>query len=194
MSGFLSWALPAAAGIGSALLGANASKSAANTAANAATAAAAQSSADLAPWRDLGTRMLPRLEAEVGTSFQTSPGYQFRMDEGVRAIDRAASARGLLGSGARLRQLTAYGQGLAGDEYNNYWNRLASLGGIGQTAAQQTAQTNASALMQAGQAQAAGGINATNATLGGLNAGLGLYSLMNPTWGNVARKPQRTED
>ena len=47
------------------------------------------------------------------SAFFQSPGYQFRQDEGIRAIDRSASARGQLMSGGTLRELQRYGQGLA---------------------------------------------------------------------------------
>ena len=57
--------------------------------------------------------------------FETSPGYQFRMDEGGRAVDRSASARGLLLSGAQNKALTRFGQGEASNEFQNY---LANLG------------------------------------------------------------------
>jgi hypothetical protein len=178
-----SWAIPAAVGIGSALIGSNATKKAANTAAQAAQQAQAVTREDLAPWRDTGSWALGQLRGELGSGFQLSPGYDFAMSEGVRAIDRGASARGLLGSGARLRELTRYGQGLANQEYGSYLNRLAALAGLGQTAATNTAQMGGQALMQGGLAQAQGGINSANAILGGANAGLGLYALMNPNWG-----------
>lgn len=158
-----------------------------------------QNRADLAPFREAGLRGLGQYEAALGPSFQQSPGYQFAFDEGVNAVDRAASARGMLNSGARLRELTRFGQGMANQEYGNYMNRLAALAGIGQSATGQTAAlganaaNNASALQMAGgQAQAAGQVNSANAMLGGLNQGFGLYSLMNPQsqWGNVGAKPQ----
>jgi hypothetical protein len=179
----LSWAIPAAVGIGTALIGSNASKKAANTAAQAAQQAQAVSREDLAPWRETGAWALGQLRDQLGGGFQASPGYDFAMGEGLRAIDRAASARGLLGSGSRLRELMRYGQGLANQEYGSYLNRLAALAGIGQTAATNTAQMGGQALMQSGLAQAQGGINSANAVLGGANAGLGLYALMNPNWG-----------
>ncbi len=67
--------------------------------------------------------------------FKETPGYTFRFDEGLRAIDRSASARGRLGSGGLTRELTRYGQGIASEEFNNYANRLAGLAAGGQGAA-----------------------------------------------------------
>lgn len=80
--------------------------------------------------------------------FQTDPGYQWRMDQGIQALDRSASARGLLFSGGELKALDRYNQGFASNEYNNAFNRwnlqgtnrfnrLAALSGIGQTAQSQ---------------------------------------------------------
>ena len=53
-------------------------------------------------------------------NFFTSPGYQFRMEQGLRAIDAGAAKEGMLRSGATLKAEQAYGQGLASQEYNNY--------------------------------------------------------------------------
>lgn len=88
-------------------------------------------------------------------NFFASPDYQFRLGEGNRAIEQSAAARGLLGSGSTLRDLTQYSQGLASSEYGNWFNRLAGIAGLGQTA-------NA-ANAQAGQNYAANyGQNMTN--------------------------------
>lgn len=116
------------------------------------------------------------------SSFFQSPGYQFRQDEGIRAIDRSASARGQLMSGGTLRELQRYGQGLASSEFGNYANRLASIAGLGQTTAFQGAQLGAQTGAQVGQsvanigqsvmaggtAQAFGVQNASNAFQQGL--------------------------
>ncbi|KKK74367.1 hypothetical protein LCGC14_2884500, partial [marine sediment metagenome] len=52
------------------------------------------------------------------SAFYKSPGYDFRFQEGTRAIDRSAAARGQLMSGGIVRELTRYGQGLASSEFN----------------------------------------------------------------------------
>ena len=70
--------------------------------------------------------------------FYASPGYQFRLDEGGRAVDRSASARGLLLSGAQNKALTRFGQGEASNEFGNYTNRLAELAGFGSGASSQS--------------------------------------------------------
>lgn len=65
-------------------------------------------------------------------NFQTSPGYQFRLDQGQNALANSASARGMTLSGAQTKALTDYNQGAASAEYqnwvNNYQNWLGQLG------------------------------------------------------------------
>lgn len=72
--------------------------------------------------------------------FEASPGYQFRLQEGLKAIERSAAARGGLRSGATMKSLNNYAQGSASAEYENFANRLAALAGIGQNATAGSAQ------------------------------------------------------
>lgn len=64
--------------------------------------------------------------------FMTGPDYQFRMNEGVRAMDSSAAQRGMLLSGNQLRSLQEYGQGMASSEFGNYYNRMAGIAGLSQ--------------------------------------------------------------
>lgn len=58
--------------------------------------------------------------------YQNSPGYQFQLQQGQRAIDGSAASRGGLFSGATLKAQQEYGTGLAAQDYNNqYQNHLA---------------------------------------------------------------------
>ncbi len=186
----MDWLLPAAV-IGSSLIGAGSSLLGSRQQANAAERASDQSwniysqnRQDFTPWREAGGRGLSRLEQLVNVPFEQSPGYAFRFNEGARAIDRGANARGLYGSGARARALTRYGQGLAADEYSQYMNRLAALAGIGQTATAQGAASGApyagaalNATQNAGTAAGGGTVGAGNALMGGANNLLALYAL-----------------
>lgn len=102
--------------------------------------------------------------------FKETPGYQFRLDEGNKAIERMAAARGLRLSGGTLKEAGRYADGLASQEYGNHYNRLAAMAGIGQsaTAQQMNAGTNyANATSQnalaAGNARASGYMNTANA-------------------------------
>ena len=60
-----------------------------------------------------------------------SPGYQYRVDEGRKAIERSAAAQGMLNSGQTLRQLQEYGQGAAAEEYDRGFNRTLAAAGMG---------------------------------------------------------------
>lgn len=59
-----------------------------------------------------------------GRGFQTSPGYQFALEEGQKALERSRAAKGILNTGGTGRELTRYGQGMANQEYGNYLNQL----------------------------------------------------------------------
>ena len=47
------------------------------------------------------------------------PGYEFGRKEGLRAMTNASSAQGLLRTGGTLKDMMAYGQGLAGQQYRD---------------------------------------------------------------------------
>jgi hypothetical protein len=89
----------------------------------------------LAPYEDFGVKQ-----------FQADPGYNFRMAEGMKGLERSAAARGLLQSGGTLKGIQQYGQNLASAEYDNAFSRYISqreasmepyryLTGLGQAAA-----------------------------------------------------------
>lgn len=140
-----------------------------------------------------GYRLSEGQQQAARDRFQETPGYQFAFDEGVRALDRSASARGDLRGGGYGRELTRYGQGIANQEFNNYANRLSSLAGVGQAATGSTAaagaqssgnisnalmaggQAQGNALMAAGTARASGYAGVGNA----INSGVQNYMLMN---------------
>jgi hypothetical protein len=169
---------------GSALLGASASKSAANT-----QAASADRSLELQermfnkqlelqePFRQAGVNALNKIESgDIMGSMD--PSYSFRFQEGLKALDRSAAARGGLLSGGALKAAQRYGQEFASNEFGNAYNRLASRAGFGQTAstnmggAAGSFGANAGNLMTgAGAARASGYVGGANA----LSSGLGQY-------------------
>ena len=67
--------------------------------------------------------------------FEASPDYQFRLQEGQRALEASQAARGGLLSGRALIESQALGQNIAASEYQNYMNRLQALAGMGMGAA-----------------------------------------------------------
>lgn len=118
------------------------------------------------PWRQAGINALGQMEggayglpaAFTGqVNMMADPGYQFRLSEGLKALDRQAAARGGLISGGALKAAQRYGQDYATGEYGaaynralteynaqvqragTGYNRLAALAGVGQTSAGQLA-------------------------------------------------------
>lgn len=71
--------------------------------------------------------------------FFTSPDYNFRQNEQMRALTARNAALGIQDSGAAQRSALQLSGNLASGEFNNYANRLSALAGVGQTAAQNTA-------------------------------------------------------
>jgi len=55
--------------------------------------------------------------------FRADPGYAFRLEEGQKALDRQAAARGGLISGAALKAATRYGQDMGSQEFQNAYQR-----------------------------------------------------------------------
>ncbi len=143
---------------------ASAAQSAANQSAQASSDANAlqkqmfdQTRADQEPWRQAGVNALSMLGQNTNgpnsmllrpfgmSDYQQDPGYQFRLGEGLKALQSSAAARGGLLSGGALKGISRYGQDMASQEYQNAYNRfqsnqtnafnrLGSLAGIGQTA------------------------------------------------------------
>lgn len=110
---------------------------------------------------------------EGGTTYggyQASPGYQWQLEQGQKAIDGSAAARGNVFSSATLDRQQQMGQGLAAQDYGNHLARLMGVAGMGQnsvaqqaTAAQNLGAGVSNALGSIGNAQAAGAIGQGNA-------------------------------
>lgn len=54
---------------------------------------------------------------------EASPGYQFTLNQGLKATQNSAAARGLGTSGAALKGASSYATGLADSTYNDVYNR-----------------------------------------------------------------------
>ena len=89
-----------------------------------------------------------------------SPVQQFLRDQGEQSIINQATATGGLGGGEVQRDLARFGQGIAGQQYQQQVQNLGALSGQGLQAAGQQGQF----LSQAGQQQ--GNLAAQNAQLG----------------------------
>jgi len=124
------------------------------------------------------------------------PGYAFRLNEGVKALDRSAAARGGLLGGNQLRGVTQFGQDYATNEYQNAFNRyqaeraarlnpLQSLAGQAQT----SSNTLSNAAGNLGSGEAAALMNGANGVANGLinagNARASGYVGSANAWGNT---------
>lgn len=118
----------------------------------------------------------PDLADYPSYSFKQDPGYQFRMDEGMKALERGAAARGGLLSGGFARKALRYAQDYASNEYTNVYNRVASIAGFGQTATNNSSNAImvaggnvGNAMMNAGEARASGYVGQGNAWANAIN-------------------------
>lgn len=177
-----------------------------------------------APWLQAGQNALGQLtglmnnggfgdfteqfQAPTSVTEQNDPGYQFRLQQGLKALQNSAAAKGGLYSGNTQQALSDYAQNSASNEYSNVYNRalgefqqrynifegnqankfnrLAALSGVGQTAANQLAQSGQQAagnvsnilltsgqqigntIQNAGAARASGYVGGANAWMNGI--------------------------
>jgi len=56
--------------------------------------------------------------------FQADPGYQFRLEQGQKALERRANAKGGFASGKTGKALAEYSSNVASDEYGKAYNRF----------------------------------------------------------------------
>lgn len=174
-----------------------------------------QSREDLAPWRQAGERALGGMQdlmygdpQEQMESLRSTPGYQFRLDEGLKALTRSSLAGSV--SGNTHRALMERGQEYASDEFGQQYNRLASMAGLGQASTHYGAQLGAQSagrqggyLTSAADTRGAAGIGRANVyadTLGSLaSAGSQAYGAYNapggtPFTGNFAGSPSTSQN
>lgn len=136
----------------------------------------------VADWEATGVYQPGMLERGPG-EFVGSPGYEFRFGEGVKALERGASAGPGVLSGRTQKALVEYGQQFATSEYDKFLNRyyqslnpmfslagMAPLGVQGQMAGQ-TGGNLANIYLGAGQSRATGYINRANVLTNTLQQG-----------------------
>lgn len=141
------------------------------------------------------------------SDFEKDPGYQFRMDEGMKGIDNSAAARGMSLSGGALKAIQKYGQEFASNEYGNAYNRFNNdqttqynrLAGVAGTGQQATNNVNAAGsnyasnagknITGAGNAMAAGQVGAANAWSNGISQSINGYQ-QNQLMNLLQRTPQ----
>lgn len=92
---------------------------------------------DLGPYRSVGkeaVNLMRDMYLRGTTPITESPGYQYRLEEGTRGLDRFLAARGLGKSGRAIRGAGRLMDQLASQEYDQGFNRMAALAGIGPSA------------------------------------------------------------
>lgn len=130
--------------------------------------------------------------------FRQSDGYQFRMNEGMNALNTGYAAAGKLQSGAAAKAMQRYGQDYGSNEFGKYLGYLGNQQGVGLTGASAVAgvgtnyanavsQNNNNAADAAGNAALVKGSAYGNA-LGGVANGLG--TILGSSYG----KPQLPYD
>jgi len=109
------------------------------------------------------------------SQFFNSPDYQFAQQQGQAGLVNYQNAEGLGGSGAGLAAASTFNQGLATQQFGNYFNRLMGLSQLGASSAQagvSGANAAANTIGSIGQSQASGIIGSANA-LGSAASGVG---------------------
>ena len=213
-------AVTSAASVGGSILGSKSSKKAANVQAAAAEADRKLQEklyydqvARQEPFRQAGLTTQAELLRQFGlggdaasqgygnmlrdftmADFEADPGYAFRLQEGLKALDRTAAMRGKMISGQALKAAGRYGQDMASQEYQNAYGRfmgnkasnysmLTGQQAVGQGATNQQGQASqnygsaaGNAMQNAGAARASGYIGQANALAGGLGQIANNYS------------------
>lgn len=151
---------------------------------------------------DGSNQLQQRFSAPTAEQAAQTPGYQFTQDQGLKAVQNSASARGLGTSGAAMKGAASYATGLADSTYNDVYsralstfntnyssasnnaNRLQGLVSNGQNAAATngslgaaTAGSIGNTLMSGANASAAGTVGSANAMSGALS-GIGNNAMM----------------
>lgn len=99
---------------------------------------------DLAPFKNLGVNQINGLQDLMlnPSSITNLPSYQFKLSEGLGAIERSKLAKGKFFSGETARDIIDYAEGLASSTYDTEWLKRFNLVNLGQNSAAQ--QANAS--------------------------------------------------
>lgn len=182
-----------------AALQSNATENAADTAASESRAARDTARADLAPFTAAGVNALAPAQSLLGlngqdaasaamANFQQSPGYQYQLDQGVRAVQNSAAAQGMLHSGATLKAIQDRGTQLANADFGTYYNRLMGLVQSGQSSA--AGQASGSLQTGANLAQTAASAGAAQASIYG-NTAQGIGNQLN-NYANYSMYQDRT--
>ena len=217
--GFLQGAGSAIGGLGQAYAGqraAGAQVDAANLAIEAQRRARDEDIARLQPRLTAGNNALAQMQSGAfaqpaaftynPNKYVASPGYDFRRNEGLAALNRTAAANAGLQSGAALKAAGRYVGDLAAQDYREFdardyaraldaynsrvaqsntgYNRLAGLADVGQTAGTQIGTAGQNYATNAGNLMTNQGYNTGNAMLAGERARQSAYGDIGKAFGS----------
>lgn len=100
---------------------------------NAATQATTSAAASDPAYGSLAQGYTPETFSYTGEDLYSDPSYQFRLDQGQKALDRSGAAAGRFLSGAQLQGTSDYNQAAASQEYGNAYNRALSTFGTNES-------------------------------------------------------------
>lgn len=127
----------------------------------------------LLPFQKAGVSALPQLQALAGqdptsviqgieSKFQTSPGAQEQIAQGIRAANLAASAGGTVGSGAEQKRLAQFAGGVTSEDMQNFLRNVLGVRGAQTGILQQLAGGGLGAAGEAGKFGMRGGEDIAN--------------------------------
>lgn len=101
-----------------------------------------QNKENLTPFMNQGYMANPLISGALGMgdaagaqkafdTFRSGTDYNFRLGQGIDAVNSSAATRGLVNSGANLKNITAYGQEMAKGSFNDWLSRLLTQQGVG---------------------------------------------------------------
>lgn len=77
---------------------------------------------------------------KIASGYHQSPGYQFKLQQGLGAASNAAAAGGMAGSPQHQQQATGIAEGYANQDFNDYLNQVLGINKTG-LQGQENAQT-----------------------------------------------------
>lgn len=79
-----------------------------------------------APGFDGSEFEMPEFTAPGAEGMYADPGYQFRMSQGLKALEATKAGAGKYLTGETMRDVMTYGQGMGSQEYGNVFNRAVT--------------------------------------------------------------------
>lgn len=128
--------------------------------------------------------------------FQADPGYQFRQDQGMQAIDRLYGGRQ---SGRAMKDAMRFNQGLADQSYQDAFNRfqtnranklkpLQSLAGLAQSTSDAIGSAASTYGTNVGNTLMGAATRSQDALMGGANARASSYLNQGTNWANTVNQ------